>query len=280
MQHYLLPKKKQRVDGPTNTCGASEEDSGDRDGFRNCKKTTTLLKSHDNSAGHKFAMQAWAEFKLQKIKGARIQHALDKKLSGPANDKYTHDDIQNEQLDIITGMIRKDISKEVMEAEHFALIVDETKDVSKEEQLSIVCYDGAAVMSGHISGIQVRFRREVSQAVYVHCYAHRFNLVLVDCVHNVQAAAEFFVTIQKLYKFFSTSVVHEEFLKVQKELEPVNQYIELKRLSNTRWAYQHAACLAVKRTFPAIVTILKRLVEGDNVYRVTESKGLCILLDQ
>ncbi|XP_076330047.1 zinc finger protein 862-like [Tachypleus tridentatus] len=135
-------------------------------------------------------------------------------------------------------------------------------------------------MSGHISGIQERFRREVSHVVYVHCHAHRLNLVLVDCVHNVQAPAEFFVTIQKLYKFFSTSVVDEECLKVQNELEPVNQHIKLKRLSDIRWACQHAACLAVKRTLPAIVTTLKRLVEGDNVHRATKSKGLCIFLDQ
>ncbi|XP_076326759.1 uncharacterized protein LOC143233855 [Tachypleus tridentatus] len=199
---------------------------------------------------------------------SRYDEIMKKKLSGPGNAKYTHHDIQNELLDIIAGMIRKDFSKEVMEAEHFTLMVDETKG----------CYDGAAVISGHISGVQDRCRREVSQAAYVHCYAHM--IVLVDCVHNVQAAAEFFVTIQKLYRFFSTSVVHEEFLKVQKELEPVNQRIELKRLSDIRWACQHAACLAVKRTLPAIVTILKHIVEGDNVHRATESKGLCILLDQ
>ncbi|XP_076348002.1 zinc finger MYM-type protein 1-like [Tachypleus tridentatus] len=167
-------------------------------------------------------MQAWAEFKLQKTKGARIQHALDashaktveesqhyiramidallytacqnkaqrghregsqsdnrgnflelldmisrydeivkNKLSGPDNAKYMHHDIKSELLDIIAGMIRKNISKEVMETEHFALIVDETKD----------------------------------------------------------AAAEFFVTIQKLYKLFSTSVVHEEFLKLSDHLQ-------------------------------------------------------------
>ncbi|XP_076359054.1 zinc finger MYM-type protein 1-like [Tachypleus tridentatus] len=302
MQHDLLPNKRERVDGPTNTCSASEEDSGHHEdenadttsagpqpqdgtthtqdeklppgpkdlsqlpdsipicpdlkryltteyssqsrsfnknwrdqhswleysvtqdaafcftcrlfththfskteksftheGFRNWKKATTSLKSHDNSAGHKFAMQAWAEFKLQKTKGARIQHAFSarhaktveenrhhiramiyallytacqneaqrdhregsqsvnrgnflklldmisryneivkKKLSDPGNAKYMHHDIQNELFDIIAGMIRKDISKEVMEAEHFALMVDETKDVSKQEQLSIL----------------------------------------------------------------------------------------------------------------------------------------------
>ncbi|XP_076330104.1 zinc finger MYM-type protein 1-like [Tachypleus tridentatus] len=53
------------------------EKSFTHESFQNCKKATTSLKSHDNYAGHKFVMQAWAEFKLQKIKGARIQHALD-----------------------------------------------------------------------------------------------------------------------------------------------------------------------------------------------------------
>ena len=36
----------------------------------------------------------------------------------------------------------------------------------------------------------------------------------------------------------------------------------------------------MKRTLPAIVTTLKRLMEGDNVHRATEAKSLCILLDQ
>ena len=90
----------------------------------------------------------------------------------------------------------------------------------------------------------------------------------------------FFVILQSLYKFFSTSVVHEVFVKVQNELNPTQQHIELKQLSDTRWTSQHAACLAVKRTLLAIVTTLKRLMEGDNVHRATEAKGLCILLDQ
>ncbi|XP_076315787.1 zinc finger MYM-type protein 1-like [Tachypleus tridentatus] len=220
-------------------------------------------------------MQDWAEFNLQKTKGARTQHALDashakaveenrhyiravidellyttcqneaqrghregsqsdnkgnflelldmisrydeilkKKLVNHGNAKYTHHDIQNELLDIIAGMIRKDISKEVMEAEHFALMVNETKDVSIEEQLSNMvrylhqqslheeflnftaaegldadsllkktmdtlakcgidhnacigqCYDGAVVVSGHISGVQERFKLCMSAGMH------------------------------------------------------------------------------------------------------------------
>ncbi|XP_076372870.1 uncharacterized protein LOC143257723 [Tachypleus tridentatus] len=167
------------------------------EGFWNWKKVTTSLKSHDNSAGYKFAMQAWAEFKLQKTKGARIQHALDALMS-----------LQDEFLDFTAaeGLDTDSLLKKIIETlakcgiDHNACIGQ--------------CYDGVAVMSGHISGAQERFRREVSTAMH--------------------------------------TVVHEEFLKVQKELELVNQHIELKRLSDTRWACQHAACLAVKTTLPAI----------------------------
>ncbi len=41
-------------------------------------------------------------------------------------------------------------------------------------------YDGAAVMSGCVSGVQKRIRDLVPQAIYVHCHAHCLNLVLVD----------------------------------------------------------------------------------------------------
>ncbi|XP_076314932.1 uncharacterized protein LOC143227363 [Tachypleus tridentatus] len=200
-----------------------------------------------------------------------------KKLSGSSNAKYTYHDIQNELLDIIAGIIRKDISKEVMEAEHFALMVDKTKDVSKQEQLSIVNWSALASVMTELQssqGTSVAYRRG-----YVYCYAHRLNLVLVDCVHNVQAAAELFVTIQKLYKFLSTSVVHEEFLKVQKELEPVNQHI-VEATVRYKMGLPTCCLSGCEKNIPAIVTTLKHLVEGDNVLGATESKGLCILLDQ
>lgn len=64
------------------------------------------------------------------------------------------------------------------------------------------CYDGASVMSGCNNGIQETFRQEVPHALYIHCYAHRLNLVLVDCVHNVKPVAECFATVQMPYSFF------------------------------------------------------------------------------
>lgn len=48
-------------------------------------------------------------------------------------------------------------------------------------------YDGAVVMSGSVRGVQTKLRQShplASQAVYVHCMAHKVNLVVVDmCKH-------------------------------------------------------------------------------------------------
>lgn len=93
-------------------------------------------------------------------------------------------------------------------------------------------------MSGCTKGVQERFRRDVPQAVYTNCYAHRLHLVLVNCVKNIRSISEFFVTIQSLYNSFSSSVVHQKF---QKEQNTESPHVEVKRLSDTRWACQHSA---------------------------------------
>ncbi|XP_076050230.1 uncharacterized protein LOC143030881 [Oratosquilla oratoria] len=60
----------------TSNLGRAEQ-SFTHNGFKNWKKATMSLKAHDTSACHKFAMQAWGEFKLQKVTGATIYQAID-----------------------------------------------------------------------------------------------------------------------------------------------------------------------------------------------------------
>ena len=56
----------------------------------------------------------------------------------PQNAKYTSPKIQNEIINVLAEMVRKDIVDNIKESGEFALMVDETKDVSKTEQLSFV----------------------------------------------------------------------------------------------------------------------------------------------
>lgn len=236
-------------------------------------------------------------------------------------------DIQNEILDIMANMIRDQVSGEIQDAEIFALMVDESKDLSKMEQVSVVvrymkndkvveeflhftpadgldteslfamikdtlskcnidhtaciaqCCDGAAVMSGVHNGVQEKFREEVPQAIYIHCHAHRFNLVLVVCVRNLKPAGDVFVIVQDMYKFFSGSFVHAHFIKKQRELEPSQQPIELKKLSDTRWSCQYYSMWAVQKTFPAINATLNDIKAQPNPRRSTDTWLLLSLID-
>ena len=63
-------------------------------------------------------------------------------------------------------------------------------------------YDGAGVMSGRNTGVQQRIKAVAPHAIYIHCYAHTLNLVLVDAVKSVQLAVEFFALLESLCLLF------------------------------------------------------------------------------
>lgn len=135
-------------------------------------------------------------------------------------------------IGICGNLIQKKLVNAVNNSECFAILGDETLDISGQEQFSLcvryiqvtdskhilkedfVCflpvhdmssealaksiletcqtlgfnmdklvgqgYDGAANMSGHISGVQTRIQTALPKAIYVHCASHRLNLVLSD----------------------------------------------------------------------------------------------------
>ncbi|XP_028395720.1 zinc finger protein 345-like [Dendronephthya gigantea] len=186
----------------------------------------------------------------------------------------------------LDDIILDEVTKEIQQAEYFALLVDETKDLSKQEQLTFVLrsvfeyevhgeflgfrnaeeltaeslsdaiqdemkqigvninnlvaqgYDGAAVMSGKCSGVQERIKTVVPQALYVHCFAHRVNLVIVQAVKSVVPVADFFAALQMCYNFLSGSNVHLRWIAFQKDMHmyPDQKPIEFKIMSDTREA--------------------------------------------
>ena len=55
-------------------------------------------------------------------------------------------------------------------------------DKSGLSHLNIIAqsHDGAAVMSGHLGGVQAKIKEKYPTAIFTHCMAHRLNLVVVD----------------------------------------------------------------------------------------------------
>ena len=101
------------------------------------------------------------------------------------------------------------------------------------------CYDGASVMSGCNSGVSARILEINPKALYIHCHAHRLNLVLVD---QLAEASDFFSLLECLYVFISSSVPHSVFISKQSS----SRKVELKRLSDTRWSCRHSSIKAIK----------------------------------
>ncbi|XP_050307697.1 uncharacterized protein LOC126744367 [Anthonomus grandis grandis] len=49
------------------------------------------------------------------------------------------------------------------------------------------CYDGASVMAGHLNGLQHKVKEKAPKAIFVHCLAHRLNLVLQQSFKKICA---------------------------------------------------------------------------------------------
>ena len=94
-------------------------------------------------------------------------------------------------------------------------------------------------MRGKNSGVPARIKEICPTALYIHCYAHRLNLVLVDTTKSVPEAADFFSLLERLYVFMSGSYVHNKWKTIQHEMFPGLPPIELQRLSDIRWACRY-----------------------------------------
>ena len=74
------------------------------------------------------------------------------------------------------------------------------------------CYDNAAVMAGHISGLQQRICDRNNRALFVNCDNHSLNLAGVHSAKQ-DPVVTFFGTLENIYSFFSHSTIRWEKLK-------------------------------------------------------------------
>ena len=142
-------------------------------------------------------------------------------------------------------------------------------------------YDGAAVMSGKCAGVQEKIRTIILQALYVHCFAHRLNLVIVQAVKSVVPVADFFAALQLCYNFLSSSNVHSRWIAFQKDMYPNEQPVEFKTMSDTRWACQVCAVSAIQSRFECLIKFLRHVDNtDDNRERALVARNVLDQIDQ
>ena len=76
------------------------------------------------------------------------------------------------------------------------------------------CYDGASVMSGHVSGVAACILNLEPRAVFTHCQMHSLNLAVQDCISEIPNLRDFLALVQDLLVFLRDSPKRRQTLAV------------------------------------------------------------------
>lgn len=169
------------------------------------------------------------------------------------------DDVENKPIELFISLERL----ETTDAQSIFNVLNTIVHKLKLDWLSVssVCFDGAAAMAGHISGVQSRCKEKNSKILYVHCFSHCLNLVLVNsCISRKENSMifDFFGTVQIIYNFIEGSPSrHAVFKKIQKSVGV--KLKTLKSLSTTRWACRAETVTAIRDNFSVIIQTVNEI---------------------
>lgn len=86
----------------------------------------------------------------------------------------------------------EDVSFDKTATALFQLVKTTLEEYNVGNKLICQTYDGAAVMSGARNGLQKLVREKFPSAIYVHCFAHKLNLVLQQSLTAIKTCKIFF----------------------------------------------------------------------------------------
>jgi len=129
-------------------------------------------------------------------------------------------------------------------------------------------------MSGDVKGVQARVWQINPNCLFVKCYCHDLNRVIVNAVNSSgnSIARDFFGVMELLITFIEASAGRfEHFLSLQKD--DVNKALKPMKLCDTRWS---STALSLERynisyVLKAAIGTVKHVIEttSDNIARGT-----------
>ncbi|CAB4004229.1 Hypothetical predicted protein, partial [Paramuricea clavata] len=146
---------------------------------------------------------------------------------------------------------------------------------SVKAKLIMQTYDGAAVMSGHLNGVQTLVRQDYAFAFFFHCAAHRLNLVLCQSALNIKerfdALEGALIQIKDAPRHMNIQGCITEFVKLLK----LNAVSAVSSASAERFF----SCLEEYEDHPSITTIPLSETLSDIHITPDEVKNILLSLD-
>ncbi|XP_057428396.1 uncharacterized protein LOC130721834 [Lotus japonicus] len=136
-------------------------------------------------------------------------------------------------------------------------------------------YDGASNMRGEYNGLQRKILDENPYAFYVHCYAHRLQLVVVSVASSCSSIHDFFEYISLIVNTTSASCKRRDSLRetqrkdILDSLEKgeistgrgLHQSSNLARPGDTRWGSHHITLIRLDQMWSSVLTVLNMVDE-------------------
>ncbi|XP_022180189.1 zinc finger MYM-type protein 1-like [Myzus persicae] len=127
-------------------------------------------------------------------------------------------------------------------------------------------YDGASVMSGQFNGVQKKIKdMSGNLCPYIHCHAHKLNLVLVDVSRKVEEVHDTIGLLEAVYAFQSSST-----LRYQVFFDKTGSKVPMH--CDTRWVSKFKSIRYFKNNFTLVLTALKECTESSKSKEAAEAK--------
>ncbi|XP_029340888.1 zinc finger MYM-type protein 1-like [Acyrthosiphon pisum] len=271
-------------------------------GSGSSKRSKSKLELHAACKQHLISKEKWNSYILSKKNGS--VHAVLSTAHSEHIEKNRNWKIQNELIDCCSNTVFLNIIRDIRHCEYFALMCDEARfvgfvDVSisqNTEALSSAIlsfldkhnilnvpiiaqsYDGANVMSGNHNGVQKKIKGKNPFSIYIHCMAHRTNLVVIDMCKSIKDARNIFNGLEALYIHFSIPLKNMMLVDIQEKLgikktKPCSN-------SDTKWSCRFKNCKMVMEHYSSIIKVLKYEIDKNTDKNVANTIGILYTMEK
>lgn len=128
------------------------------------------------------------------------------------------------------------------------------------EKLTSLASDGASVMTGRLTGVGARLRKDIPHMIQVHCVAHKLALAAGQACKNITLFNEYQLSLKNIYRYFNNSAVRYNELRVLQDFLQADEdmhHVTLKEPASFRWLSLEGAVKAVSDVYQALYMEIK-----------------------
>ena len=150
-----------------------------------------------------------------------------------------------------------------------------TKHGMNLDELCFQSYDYTASMSGRFNGVQKKLQDKLGKSIpYIPCLGHRSNTVIEHSCKASPIIEELFNVLEGLFVFYTSSTKRMSSLQESIQVMQVDNPLNLRNLSRTRWTARAEAIKAIWSSYEAILDSLTKPEESDDHATRTSAYGL------